>query len=71
MRRSTRLQPAAHVERALLWFCLFSPEEQRAAIRRLADRGFSVELIATATHLQPDVVRQILGERDQPTGVRP
>lgn len=61
--RRARIQPAARADISLLWFSLLNEDEQRAAIFRLADRGFSDHYIASATHVELSDVRRILGAR--------
>jgi hypothetical protein len=50
-------------ERELKYFLLLRPEEQRLAIARLSDQGMGVSSIASATALNIEVIRQIMGER--------
>jgi len=45
------------------YFVMLSHDEQRAAIRRLASSGMSVDTIAAATMLSIEQIRAILGER--------
>jgi hypothetical protein len=45
------------------YFELLTPDEKRAVIRKMANAGQSEFLIASATRLSIELVRQILGER--------
>jgi hypothetical protein len=45
------------------YFLLLTPDEQAAAIRRLAASGLSDHVIASATRLSVEMIRTILGER--------
>lgn len=47
----------------MLQWNLLTEAEKRAAILRLADQGMCEALIAAATQLSVEVVRQIIGER--------
>lgn len=44
-------------------FLLLTPDEQRSAILRLADSGYSDAMIAAATRLAVEQVRAIVGDR--------
>jgi hypothetical protein len=48
-----------------LHFHALSSDEQRAAIRRMADSGQGDHTIAEATGLSVECVRQIIGERHE------
>ncbi len=61
--RRTRIQPAARADWSLLWFSCLTQDEQKAAIFRLADRGFSDAYIATATCVDVSDIRRILATR--------
>ena len=47
----------------MVHFVELTPDAQHAAIRHLADSGFSDYGIAAATRLSVEMVRKILGER--------
>jgi 2-iminoacetate synthase ThiH len=49
--------------REMHYFAMLSREEQREAIRRLANSGMSDYTIAAATKLSVEMVRIILGEQ--------
>jgi hypothetical protein len=48
-------------DRRMDYFQMLSHEDQRAAIRRMADSGLSEYTIAAATRLSVEMIRQILG----------
>ena len=50
------------VDARMLHFALLSEEEQRQAIRRLANSGMADTSIAAATMFSVEMVRQILGQ---------
>jgi hypothetical protein len=59
---------AQHRERELRHFLLLDPDEQRAAILRMASSGVAHSTIAAAAGIAVEQVRAILGERGQCEG---
>ena len=51
-------------DRRMLYFALLTHEEQCAAIQRMSASGMSDSTIGAATQLSVEMVRQIIGNRD-------